>query len=180
MIKELIQRYWRLAVFADTPEHTPYSPMLMAFAALMFSILIILQWQLGEPKALFSFYTSIFAAISLILSYWIYSYVLLKIHRHTGRLIQTLTCLWFCHFIIHLIALPLFLLAPFLASADMKNPIYLMIGVLYLFVTLGLSIWQFLITAHIYRFALNISSFQSLLASIGLLALNILTVSLWR
>lgn len=51
---------------------------------------------------------------------------------------------------------------------------------IYLFITLGLSIWQFVITAHIYKFALGTTPVKSVLAAFGLVAVNILTISFWR
>jgi len=56
----------------------------------------------------------------------------------------------------------------------------LVIGVFYLFITLGLSVWQLVVTAHIYKYALNTTSIQSVLAAFGLIAVNVLTVSFWR
>ena len=57
---------------------------------------------------------------------------------------------------------------------------FLAILTIYLFVTLGLSIWQFIVTAHIYKFALNTTPIQSVLAAFGLVAVNVLTLSFWR
>jgi len=43
--------------------------------------------------------------------------------------------------------------------------------------SIGLSIWQLIIVAHIYKNALNVSAVQSAMAAIGLMAVNILTLS---
>ena len=55
----------------------------------------------------------------------------------------------------------------------------LFFGILYLILTLVLTVWKFLITAHIYKHALEVDNLASILASVGLLACNILTVSFW-
>ncbi len=180
MLINIINRYWQLTTFRESPENTAYSPLLMVLFAVIFSILIVFQWHLIEIKPPVSVITSIYIAISLVLSYWIYSYALLKALGLTSRIVQTLTCLWASHVIIHLLAIPLLVTTPYLVKADINNPLVLFLGIVYFFISVGLSIWQFLITAHIYRLSLNISSLQSLLASLGLLAINILTVSLWR
>ncbi|BCA95802.1 hypothetical protein TUM19329_21630 [Legionella antarctica] len=127
-----------------------------------------------------NFSITVIASSSLILSYILYTYILLFVRGFTPRLVQTLTCLFCVRIIIHCIASPLFLFDPYLAHIHSKNPLFLFIGVIYLFVTLGLSVWQFFITAHIYKYALSTSAIQSVLAAFGVLAVNILTVSLWR
>lgn len=91
---------------------------------------------------------------------------------------QTATSLYCISIIIHILVIPLLIIAPYLSLANLRNPLFLFIGILYLFLSLGLSVWQFVITAYIYKFALNITAIQSALAAFGLIAVNILTISL--
>ncbi|KTD20476.1 hypothetical protein [Legionella israelensis] len=180
MLTKIVRCYWHLCLFRTSPENTPYSFFLMVLTGFLFFILIVFQWQFAAAKPIFSPLITILAGVSLLLSYLIYTYILLKLFSFPKRLVQTITSLWATHFMIHIFAIPLLILMPFLAKTNMQNPFVLLLGTVYLFATVGLSVWQFMITAHIYRHSLNISTMQSLLASVGLLALNILTVSLWR
>jgi len=180
MLANIIKCYWQVCIFRRSPESTPYSSLLMILSALTFSILIMIQWALAAVKPSITMSTSIIAAVSLVFSYVVYSYVLLKLYRFAARLVQTLTALWMTHLLIHLCAIPLLLFIPILSEANMKNPVVLFLAIMYLFATIGLSIWQFVVTAHIYKHALEVSTLQSFLASVGLLALNILTVSIWQ
>ena len=120
------------------------------------------------------------ASLSLVFSFIIYTVALLFFKGLKTRAVQTVTSLLYVHCIIHLLALPLFIVDPYLTQANLKNPVVLFIGVFYLFVTLGLSIWQFIVTAHVYKFALNCTPIQSVLAAFGLVAVNVLTLSFWR
>ena len=76
-------------------------------------------------------------------------------------------------------AMPLFLISPYLTPHSLKNPIFLLIGVFYLLSTLGISVWQFVVTAHIYKKALNITPIQSVLTAFGLVAVTVLILSFW-
>ena len=180
MIKNIIFFYWQLVLLKETPENTPYSLLLMVLSAILLVGIMIGQWTLSNldfSKDLG--YTSLIA-ISLVISFVVYTQLILFLKGLSTRLVQTVTCLLWAHIIIHLIAIPLFILDPFLVQAQVKNPLLLVIGVFYLLITLGLSVWQLVVTAHIYKYALNTTSIQSVLAAFGLIAVNVLTVSFWR
>lgn len=179
MIKQLISYYWQLALFRESPANTPYSPLLMVLSALLLAAVMFVQWSFSNLD--FSSETiMVITALSLAFSFIIYTYTLLALQDLGSRTIQTVTSLFCTHIIIHLFASPLFFIDPYLSQANLKNPLLLLVGVIYLFVTLGLSVWQFVVTAHIYKYALNTSAVQSVLAAFGLVAINILTVSFWR
>jgi hypothetical protein len=180
MMKLIFFYYWRICLLKESPENTPYSLFLMGLSAILLALILIVQWQFSDSVFANDFSTTLIAASSLILSYILYTYALLFFRGVRSRLVQTLTCLFATRIIIHILASPLLLLDPYLSHVHLKNPIFLFIGVIYLFITLGLSVWQFVITAHIYKYALNTSAIQSVLAAFGVLAVNILTVSLWR
>ncbi len=180
MIKLIFFYYWRICLLKESPENTPYSRFLLGLSAILFATILIIQWQFSNGIFGRELSTTLMAASSLILSYIFYTYALLFFRGVSSRLVQTLTCLFCARIIIHIIASPLLLLDPYLSHIHLKNPLFLFIGVIYLFITLGLSVWQFVITAHIYKYALSASAIQSVLAALGVLAVNILTVSLWR
>ena len=86
----------------------------------------------------------------------------------------------FSHLVVHFFAFPLLLMTPILVGSDMDKTLVLLIAIVYLILTLSLTVWQFLVTAHIYKYALDLDYFAAVLASFGLLACNILTVSFWQ
>lgn len=176
----LLKKYWQVSVFKETPANTPCSSLLLGLVAFLYFLLIILQWFLAEVKQQFDLAIAIFAASSLLATYFVYTYLLLKLNKKSNRILQTLTALLFSHMIIHVIALPLLVVAPALVNANMDQALTLLMGVVYLILTLVLTVWQFLITAYIYKHALEVDYLTSILTSFGLLACNILTVSFWR
>lgn len=180
MIKQIFSYYWRISLLRESPENTPYSLSLLILSALILTIVMSIQWSLSAfdfSKDLLLVFT---AALSLVISFIIYTGIILYLKGLRARLVQTATSLLCAHSIVHTVAMPLFIIDPYLTHVHLKNPIFLFIGVLYLFITLGLSIWQFVITAHIYKHALNTTPIQSVLAAFGLIAVNVLTLSFWR
>ncbi len=152
----------------------------MTLSAVCLGLIMILQWTFSDVDSTYDLSNTVMTALGLILSYLAYNYIVLLVRGFTPRWVQTSTSIFSTHFIIHVIASPLVLLSPYLLHLDVKNPALLFIGVIYLFLTMGLSIWQFVVTAHIYKFALATTRSQSILVAFGLIAANILTVSFWR
>ncbi len=176
----LIKRYWQVSIFKETPANTPYSLLLLGIIALVFFFLIVLQWVIADVDQLFSLNISLLAGTTLIASYVVFTVALLLAFRMQSRIVQTLTCVLAGHTIVHLFAFPLLLVTPWLVGTNIDEPLALLVGVVYLILTLILTVWQFMVTVHIYKHALGIDYFPAVLASIGLLASNILVVSLWR
>ncbi|WP_298626663.1 hypothetical protein [uncultured Legionella sp.] len=180
MLKTLYLIYWKLVKFQEVPENTPYSHFLMGISILLLVLILIIQWSLSDFDFSNDLLMTTSIAISLVLSFIIYTFAILYFRGLTSRLVQTITCLCSTHFILHFLAFPLFLIDPFLIHSNLKNPLFLFIAVIYLFVTVGLSVWQFVITAYIYKYAMNSTNVHSVLAAFGLIAVNVLTVSFWR
>ncbi|KTD16462.1 hypothetical protein [Legionella jordanis] len=176
----IFKSYWNVATFKDSPANTPYSKILLAIVCFLFFLLIIWQWFMSDMQEHFEMLVAMLAGISLIIAYSLYTFLLLKFNGKAMRLIQTLTALLASHFVIHVFAIPLLLIAPALTAASLNHSLALGLATIYLFVTLTLTLWQFLVTAHIYKYALEIDNLTAILASVGLLACNILTVSFWR
>jgi len=175
-----IKKYWQVSIFQETPANTPYSSFLLGLITFFFYVLIVMQWTVADVDELFTLTTSLFAAATLLLSYTLYTLALLALFQVSHRIVQTLACLLACHTIVHLFAFPLLLLAPWFADEKIIQPLALVVAIVYLILTFVLTIWQFMITVHIYKHALGIDYFPAVLASIGLLACNILVVSFWR
>ncbi len=180
MFKELCLIYWKLVKFQEVPENTPYSHFLMGISLLLLTLILIAQWSLSDFDFSNDLLLTSFIAVTLVLSFVLYTFAILSARGLKARLVQTITCLCSAHFIVHLLVCPLFFIDPYLIHSNLKNPLILFLAVIYLFVTLGLSIWQFAITAYVYKYAMNITNVQSVLAAFGLIAVNILTVSFWR
>lgn len=180
MWETLIKRYWQVAILKESPENTPSSPFLLVVVSVLYFLLILLQWYLAEVKQGFNLAISLVAALTLFCSYFVYTFVVLKIYRKAHRTLQTLTSLLASHMIVHLFAFPLLLATPLLISADLNPGILLFVAIVYLVLTLTLTFWQFLVTIYIYKLALGLDYLSAILASFGLLACNILTVSIWQ
>ncbi|KTC85704.1 MULTISPECIES: hypothetical protein [Legionella] len=180
MWEAVFKRYWQVALLKESPANTPCSSLLLILVSVLFFIIIVLQWYLADIKQEFNPIASALSGLTLIFSYFVYSYVLLKINVKASRLQQTLTALLISHMIIHFFAFPLLIVTPMLVNADLNQVLGFFIGVVYLILTLLLTIWQFLVTVHIYKHALEVDYLSAVLASFGLLACNILTVSFWQ
>lgn len=175
MLKTLIERYWQVSTFKETPANTPYSLLLLIVIAILFYVLIIIQWLMIDVDG-----TTLLAGLALLISYGLYTYAILYLFHVPSRTVQTLTCLFAGHTIVHLFASPLLLLAPWLAASNTVQPVMFLIAILYLIFTFALTIWQFMITVHVYKHALAIDYLPAVLASFGLVACNVLIVSFWR
>ncbi|KTC65507.1 Uncharacterised protein (plasmid) [Legionella adelaidensis] len=176
----LIKKYWQVTIFKDSPANTPHSLLLLVLVACLYLTIMIFQWEWSHIELQFTYLGAIFAAIALIVSYTLYTGILLKALGVYNRFVQTLTSLFACHFIIHIFAIPLLLFMPVVSTnGEISSPLMLL-GILYLLATLILTAWQFILTVYIYKEALSLPYFPAVLASVGLLATNILTISFWR
>lgn len=176
----LIKRYWRVSIFKETPDETPYSWFLLIMITLFYYALVMMQWMIAEVGQASPPRGSFLAVMLLILSYALYTYALLVVFRLKSRVIQTLSCLYAGHAIVHLFALPLLLSSFGITSAGLSEPVLRFVSIIYLVATLMLTVWQFMVSVHIYKHALGIDYLAAILASFGLLATNILTISFWR
>lgn len=179
-MKQLIFYYWRVTSLKESPENTPYSYALLAIASVLLALILTLQWHMISVPA--DYVMELVIALSLVCSFIGYTAFVLWSRGFSCRIVQTVTSLLMAHSFIHFLATPLLLFEPYLMQehVNLKNPLFLLIAVVYLFITLGLFIWQFVVTAHIYKFALSTTPIHSVVAALGLLAVNVLTLSLWR
>jgi len=176
----LIKSYWQVSLFKKAPEDTPYSLILLAGLALFYFVIITVQWNITDVKHQITWFITLMAGTALIASYVLYTYILLAVFRVTGRLVQTLTCLFAGHTIVHLFAFPLLLAIPLLTAETIPKSFGALFGIIYLILTLMLTVWQFMITTYIYKHALEVDYLPAVFASLGLLAANILTISFWQ
>lgn len=180
MWEMILKRYWQVTLLKESPENTPYSPFLLVIVATLFLLLIIVQWYFSDLKQKFDLLTSSLAGLTLVFSYFFYTYILLALFKQLNRALQTLTTLLACHMIVHFFAFPLLMTAPLLVNSKLNHTFGLFVSIIYLVFTLLLTIWQFLLTINIFKQALSSDYLSATLASFGLLACNILTVSFWQ
>jgi len=180
MIRQLLIYFWQLCLCKQVPENCPYSPTLMGLSGMFLMLIFVVQWWIASFEQSHDLLYIAAMALSVVVSYIIYTYTVLVFRNMKNRLVQTVTCLFSTHLIIHLLAMPLILSAPYLSQNNLKSLFLLLLAIIYLFFTLVFSVWQFIITAHIYRYAIDGTSIQSVLTAFGLIAINILTLSFWR
>ncbi|HHF0523756.1 TPA: hypothetical protein ACTUT5_001381 [Legionella anisa] len=178
MLHLIFDRYWDICLLKESPENTPYSITRMVLSAVLLALLITTEWEYTYFNSSEEMINNVFISVCLVISYVIYTYLALFFKGLTPRLVQTVTSLYCINIIIHILVIPLLIIAPYISVVNLRNPLFLFMGIFYLFLSLGLSVWQFVITAHIYKLALNITAIQSVLAAFGLIAANILTIAL--
>lgn len=175
----IIRQYWRVTIFKESPANTPYSLLLLILAYCFYVVMIVLQWQKTGVETQSDSLIGLTAAL-LVFSYLAYTALLLWVVKKGRRIIQTTTTMIVSHLIILIINYLLLLISPTLTEADMINPLMRLLLMLYIVKTLILVAWQFLVAAFIYKQALETDYFTAMLASVGLLAANILTIILWK
>ncbi|STX51914.1 Uncharacterised protein [Legionella busanensis] len=176
----LLKRYWQVIILKETPANTPHSFFLLGLVTLIYLTILVTQWTIADVKGTYSLTNSIFTGMSLLLSFGVYTKIILYLYKKGNRFAQTVTSLLMVNLIIHCLAFPLLFMTSYLLQADFKQTNMLLFTFIYIICTLILSIWQFIAITHVYRCALELSFFPAMLVSVGLLATNILTVSIWR
>lgn len=179
MLTRLIKQYCNVSLLRQNPGDTPYSVFLLIITGTIFFILIVLQWILTDISHKLTTGNVMLIAGSLVLSYILYTWIVLALYGLHARCVQTLTCLFAGHTVVHLMACPLLLFVPIMGHLHTSLLIGALIGITYLILTLILTVWQFMVSVYIYRQALEKDYLSGILASLGLLACNILTISLW-
>ncbi|KTD21713.1 hypothetical protein [Legionella londiniensis] len=176
----LIQQYWQICIFKRSPADTPHSHFLLIVVLCLFLFILVMQWEMVDFEQQFSLLSTFAAAISLVISYGLYTFILLYSLNLSNRFIQTVTCLYASHLIVHILAFPLIVATPYLGSEIAPKFAPTLFALLYLLLALSLTIWQFMLAAYIYKKAISTHYFSAVLASFGLLATNMLMVSFWR
>lgn len=178
MLHLIFDCYWDICLLKESPENTAYSSPRMILCGILLALLMTMEWDYSSITSSEEMVNNLIISISIIISCILYTYLLLYIKGLTQRLVQTVTSLYIINIIIHILVLPLLIISPYLSLFNLKNTFILFLGIIYLFLSLGLSVWQFIIMAHIYKFALNATAIQSVFAAFGSIAVNILIISL--
>lgn len=172
---QIVQNYWRVTVMRDTPANTPYSPTMLALASFLFLLIVSVQRALAVKDA--DLASSLAGGIIILFSYYLYTYVVLRMSAKKNRFVQTLSCLLFSYLIIHLMAFPLIIITQYLVGQENSLVVVYILMILFL-CALFLAIWQFLVTASIFRHALDLSFFQGIMVCLGLVGFSIVILSI--
>ncbi len=179
LITSIATLYWRITLCKESPENTPHSRVLCTLSVLIFMLVITVQWCIFGVDFSNDLLWIALASCSLALSFIFYTLLVLSVKNLKTRFLQTVTSLLMAHSYVHLLGMPLFVLDPYFLHLKEQNSFSLLLALCYLCVTLGLSVWQFVLTTHIYKKALNSTTVQAMLIAFGLIAMNILTLSFW-
>jgi hypothetical protein len=167
----LIVCIWQICLLQKGPQDLPYSPSLFLTAFLANALLGWYQFthRLGLLEALFN-------VIVFVLILLAFTYLVLFLKNKVTRFMQTLTALMTTSVVINLIILPFLLLAPALLGTE-PGAAQISIVWFYTLLIITMNIWSLLITAHIYRHALDVNMAVGILVTLGLFACNLLAFS---
>ena len=151
----LIRLFWGVCIFQRGPQDTPYSPFL-------FGALLVLNLGYGFALFLISDGSGVTLPASSVIPYLLADvassmgavYLILWIHGHTARSLQTITTLLGAELIIGIAQLPF----KFLASTAGEQPN--MLAMFYLG-TMVIFMWELAVYTHIFRHALSTSIFRA-------------------
>jgi hypothetical protein len=155
--------------------------VLLIASGALFYLVVVTQWSMVEAKVPLTLTKILSAGLLLIFSYSFYTFITLTIRNLQSRFVQTLTCLFATHTIIHIFAYPLLAVTPLLIDGEAIPQAFDFIFMfVYLLLTIIVTVWQLMVTVHIYKAALKVDNLPAILATIGLFAANILIVSIIR
>ncbi len=144
----LFRLFWEICIFKKGPEDVPVSQSLL-FILLTFNLILELSLGLSIYPFLQSLLLSLISFITLL----VLSYFWLLLHKHSSRLLQTLTAFIGVNLLTNvLLFLPLTL--SWRSGMLTDNS--------FAFINLAALIWILSIYAHIYRHALSVSFFLGL------------------
>ena len=164
--------FWRICCLKAGPGDVPYSLRLLALALLVSSLLGWYQLSFRSPM-----FDALWQAIFLLGVTVSFTFVVLAMRDNVERFVQTLTALIACGVIIHLTALPLLELQPFLLANNLPIFVSGLLSLISLLIILLINVWTVLVNAHIYRQALNVNRMMALLVTFALIAVNIFLFS---
>lgn len=160
----VLQAFWQILLLKKSPETIPYSPLLLT-TALMLHLLVGIG---GGLINLAGDVALIQAALGTLLLVG-FTYLLMMFHGLGNRLVQTMTALAGCEFLIGLMGLPLSVWIVSVDKANLALPVML---------TLLLLGWYVAVFAHIWRHALEVSKWRGFLFAIGYVIISITLTSL--
>lgn len=160
----VLQAFWQILLLKRSPETIPYSPLLLTTA-------LILHLLVGVGGGLINLTADVAliqAALGTLLLVG-FTYLLMMFYGWGNRLVQTITALAGCEFLIGLLGLPL---SVWIVSVDKTN---LALPAMLSLLILG---WYVAVVAHIWRHALGVSKWRGFLFAIGYVIIALTLTSL--
>lgn len=129
MLHLIFDRYWDICLLKESPENTPYSITRMVLSAVLLALLITTEWEYTYFNSSEEMINNVFISVCLVISYVIYTYLALFFKGLTPRLVQTVTSLYCINIIIHILVIPLLIIAPYISVVNLRNPLFLFMGI---------------------------------------------------
>jgi hypothetical protein len=173
MLKQAAVVAMRIALFRAGPQDLPYSPALTRLAVPLAVLAAFLQYRLTQPAL-----PALVHGLAWVGALALFTHLLLQARRMANRFRQTLDSLLLIDSGMTVLMLPaLAAIAPHMVrvAADPEAARTEALPALPALVVLGVSLWNFLVSAHVYRNALDTS--PAVGALLALLA-TLVTVSL--
>lgn len=170
----LITLLWDICRLRKGPEDMPYSPMLLGW---LVGISVLLGWYQFSYRAEFA--VALWHAILMLSASMMFTALILYVKGHLSRLVQTLTAIIGVNVLMNIIVMPLVLLQPFLVVTEpvktFNFTLFLILVVV--MIQLFLNVWLIIITAHIFRRALDTNFATGALVAIAMLGLDIILIT---
>lgn len=160
----VLQAFWQILLLKKSPETIPYSRLLLT-TALMLHLLVGVG---GGLINLAGDVALIQAALGTLLLVG-FTYLLTMVYGLGNRLVQTMTALAGCEFLIGLLGLPL---SVWILSVDKTN---LALPAMLTLLLLG---WYVVVFAHIWRHALGVPRWLGFLYAVGYVLISFKLTSL--
>lgn len=150
----LIRLFWNICIFRRGPQDVPHSPFLLG-------TLLVINIVFGFFALMIPDYNGLRHPLTQILSFLVvatlismgFVIMVLWVHGHVSRTLQTLTAMQAADTIIGLAQLPFSLMVSFVG----KNG---SLVVLFYLGTMAALLWQLAVYTHIFRHALSCSIFR--------------------
>lgn len=166
---QIVRLCWDLCLLRKGPQDFPYSIVLFVFVLLINALIsfLLLVWQYTLRNSLLQI------ALMLLLT-TAFTQVVLRLKNKETRFIQTTTALFASSTVISLLAFPLWLFQFYFLKDAEQNLLNALLGLIFLAVFIGLNIWVLIVTAHIFKSALEIPFFAGLLVTFGFVGIHVL------
>lgn len=172
-MQQILSTTWRICRLKVGPQDMPYSVTLLITLLISNATISILALSINQMNT-----EIIRQSLVLLLVPLIFSYAILYLYKRSERFIQTVCAQNAVNILLSLLMIPFLVFhpSPPQAGQTISNAVIL-ISLFYIIVFLGFNVWLVVITAHIYRHALNVNYMTGLLAAFALMGVNILVFS---
>ena len=169
MIKLYLQLIWRICKLQAGPEDVPHSNILLIGIVILS---VLLGWlPMLLQKGLAAGLMTVVATLTVMV---LFVYAVLQIRGLARRFVQTLTAIVSVDILIKLVALPFLILMAWMIAVKPEDSVLNTVSFLYLIVILVVNVWGIIVTAHIFRRALNTRFIVGLLITFAMIGLEMI------